>query len=66
MKHLAGLIQAIVDTRQRRIAVDLANALNAVNSSARLSAVGRFEALAAEAAWVAAKAALTRYHATNF
>jgi hypothetical protein len=65
-EHLAGLIQAVAVAERRQLAVVLANTVKAINSAAGLSVADRFEATEAEATWVAASAALTRYHATHF
>ena len=65
-EHLASLIEAVSKTGRRHIALGLANTLKAANSAGGLSTAERAEAATIEAEWVAASAALTRYHARHF
>jgi hypothetical protein len=65
-KHLAVLIEAVASTARRRVALGLANSLKVAKSAAGLSTADHAEAASVEAEWVAANAALTRYHAANF
>ncbi len=65
-EHLANLIEAVSTTGRRHVALGLANTLKAANSAAGLSTAERAAAATVEAEWVAASAALTRYHASHF